>query len=73
VKSIYEVVDRETAEVIRPTRPSEPDRLGCGRHLWERRGARFVCTTPRCRTVIHQGALHYEALDRWYTAFTLGA
>lgn len=72
MKSIYEVVDRESGELL-PPRPRAPmpeqlTQIGCGRHQFELGvSGTFHCTNPGCPTKIRPGMLLYSGLHAWMT------
>ncbi len=68
MKTIYEVVDPDTAAIRTIAAPLEmPNRLkqmGCGRHLMYRDGSYLRCV--HCTTHVYPGGLLYEATLRWF-------
>jgi hypothetical protein len=66
MRSIYDVVDRETAEVRAPKFPSALGLLGCRNHQWLRTPLGIVCERHGGTLGVRApGSLHYAELDLW--------
>lgn len=69
MKTIYEVIDSETAEIRPPELAAMPNRLkqmGCGRHEMYRDGDVLRCA--HCPTHVYPGGLLYDDTLRWFEA-----